>query len=166
MGFELSDRGKKFFISKTGEKPVESDLSNFKRNYKKAEIGFIKKDVAKIFKEKGNIVNENLDDFPLDLIIESDSEKSHLKIFFDLNMELSMSKDVPLINLMTVGKSRTQISEELLKSMLSDNPIEVFTKINNLNKIKAENEGNPKKADIISIGSNAHKKNMLDDIDF
>ena len=45
-----------------------------------------------------------------------------------------MNKDIPLTNLLTVGKTRTPIAEELLKSMLSDNPVEIFGTMNELKK--------------------------------
>jgi hypothetical protein len=81
-------------------------------------------------------------------------------------MELSMSKDIPLTNLLTIGKTRTSIVEELLKSMLSENPIDVFNKMNELKKSDSTHE-EKQKGELVSIDSlKSKQKSILEDINF
>lgn len=80
-------------------------------------------------------------------------------------MELSMNKDIPLTNLLTVGKTRTPIVEELLKSMLSDNPVEIFGKMNELKKNTSIRE--IKQSEVLPLNPPKQKEgSILDDFDF
>lgn len=83
-------------------------------------------------------------------------------------MELSISKDIPLKNLLSTGKSRTKTVNELLKSILSDNPYEVFDRMNDIIQRKNEQELNHnKQEEPLSLDSYKNKKNsLLDDFDF
>lgn len=82
-------------------------------------------------------------------------------------MELSMSKDIPLTNLLTTGKTRTPIAEELLKSILSENPIDVFNNMKEFIKGNKSHEEKQTKGELVSISSRKSKpKSMLDDINF
>jgi hypothetical protein len=83
-------------------------------------------------------------------------------------MELSMSKDVPLINLLTTGQTRTEPVKVLLESILSSNPLEVFDKMNDIKQqFNQETLNVNSKADAISLDSYKNKKkSVLDDFDF
>jgi hypothetical protein len=82
-------------------------------------------------------------------------------------MELSVNKDVPLKNLLSTGKSRTKTVEELLKSILSDNPLEVFDRMKDIMATNKQQENIlVAQEEPISLTSFKNKKNsVLDDFD-
>ncbi|WP_050180980.1 hypothetical protein [Domibacillus robiginosus] len=95
-----------------------------------------------------------------------DNANSYQETLFQW-MELSMSKEIPLTNLLTVGKTRTPIVEELLTSMLSENPIETFDRINTLKSRSLASESTSVEDRILHLSSSKIKqKSVLDDIDF
>ncbi|GAB6610329.1 MULTISPECIES: hypothetical protein [Bacillus] len=79
-------------------------------------------------------------------------------------MELSINNDVPLSNLITTGTTRTKETTELLKSALSNDPLEIFhkmyqTRLDLLNKVTSNK-------DIPPSPVKHTRKSILDDIDF
>ncbi|MEE3953436.1 hypothetical protein [Peribacillus frigoritolerans] len=82
-------------------------------------------------------------------------------------MEMSISKDVPLKNLLSTGKSRNKTVDELLKSILSDNPLEVFDRMKDIMQQKKQEAIIPNTQEKpLSIESYKNKNNsILDDID-
>jgi hypothetical protein len=82
-------------------------------------------------------------------------------------MELSINKDIPLINILSTGKSRTKTVEELLKSIFSENPLEVFDRMKDIIKHKKVPNSTIIQDEPISMESFKNKKkSVLDDFDF
>lgn len=83
-------------------------------------------------------------------------------------LELSNNKNVPLYNLLTTGSSRTSIVENLLKSIFSDNPLDVFRKIESLQELNNSIDTNAKNSNVSYFNEFKEEKirNAMDDIDF
>ncbi|MBM7651780.1 hypothetical protein [Neobacillus cucumis] len=81
--------------------------------------------------------------------------------------ELSVSKDIPIVNLFSTGKTRHQVVEEMLKNVLSDKPIATFKKMNDFIESSKKEKSQQKKSQLVSVTSSIQKqKSMLDDINF
>ncbi|MGM0835881.1 MAG: hypothetical protein ACQEV7_06965 [Bacillota bacterium] len=149
----------KFFTAKKSDKVKL--IGSLKMNEEKLKR-FIKKN-TKIEIELGK-KNELLKKKKVE--ISSLKEKVYLyenKLFQWL--DLSLNKDIPLYNLISTGKTRTPIVEELLKSALSENPLDVFDKINDVNGSN-QKEKYASKINTVPFEKDKNRKNVLDDIDF
>lgn len=81
-------------------------------------------------------------------------------------LELSNNKNIPLINLLTTGSTRSSHVEELLKSIFSNNPLEVFSKIELLNGSLHTKDTIDKESSVTSINKYKEKSvSVLDDFD-
>ncbi|EOG8706387.1 hypothetical protein ACTT1L_08535 [Bacillus sp. FH] len=149
----------KFFTGKTSDKNKiigalkmnELKLQQYIKKCKKLEKELLETKLALVqAKEQNKDLKDNIE--------------SYQDTLFQW-MELSMNKDIPLTNLLTVGKTRTPIAEELLKSMLSDNPVEIFSKMNELKKNTSLRE--VKQSEVVPLNPPKQKEeSILDDFDF
>jgi hypothetical protein len=143
------DKEKLIGVLKINEQKLKQYI---KRNSRTERQLSESKDQVRILKEKNDNLNQQL--------IEYEN-----KLFEWL--ELSNSKNIPLFNLLTTGSSRTTIVEDLLKSIFSDNPLDIFDRL----KLKSTNEPlTASKIEGKTVSYNEFKKekqkSVLDDINF
>lgn len=85
------------------------------------------------------------------------------ELFFQW-LDASSNVDIPLINLITTGKSRNKIVQHLFDTMFSENPVEGYEKFEDFRKNKRKNQNTNTKTNVVSFSDNK-KNTLIDDFD-
>lgn len=80
------------------------------------------------------------------------------ELFFQW-LDASSHEDVPLINIITTGKSRNKIVQHLFDTMFSENPVKGYEKFEDFRKNKRKNNNTNSNTSVVSFKDN--KRNTL-----
>lgn len=151
---DTNDAVNKFFEGKESNKTKligalqinENKLKTYiqRNNVFKERITKRDRRIAELKKEKSTLINK-LNEYE--------------EIFFQW-LDASSSKDVPLINTITTGKSRNKIVDKLFETMFSDNVLEGYNEFENYRK-----HADDKRIANDNIVQLKQKNTLIDDLD-
>ncbi|MCM3023640.1 hypothetical protein [Heyndrickxia ginsengihumi] len=84
------------------------------------------------------------------------------ELFFQW-LDASSHEDIPLINIITTGKSRNKIVQHLFDTMFNDNPVKGYEKFEEFRKNKRNNQNTNTNTSVVSFRDNK-RNTLIDDL--
>jgi hypothetical protein len=88
--------------------------------------------------------------------------KEYENLFFEW-LDSSSNQNIPIVNLITTGKSRNRIVQKLFDTMFEDNPLLGFEEFDNYRTKKRNDYDTPNK--VVPINEIKKKNSIIDDLD-
>ena len=127
----------------------ENKLKKYiKRNRKTtADLENLEKKVA-LLKQENQLLNKRLAEYE--------------ELFFQW-LDASSHEDVPLINIITTGKSRNKIVQHLFDTMFSENPVKGYEKFEDFRENKRKKQNTNSNTSVVSFKQNK-RNTLIDDL--